>query len=229
MMEVLRARDPLQAGWVALLVLVLVALLGWINLVSPKKWRLLGGSLLALRMGRQTMRDELDLQDRTLVVLLVMAAGSIALFIHQFTVAVLGADPGWLHWARCFGLVTGAMVAQVLAVRLTAFLARTDAGLSEHLYTGLLLHIDLGIALLPLTAVTAWPHHVAWRLPVLWVALFLAAGLTLWRWFRAAAIGLGEGVPVRYIFVYLCTLEILPAIILGQHLIRSIPLDPTTP
>lgn len=229
MMEVLRARDPLQAGWVALLLLVLVALLGWINLVSPKKWRLLGGSLLALRLGRQTMRDELDLQDRTLVVLLLMAAASIALFIHQFTAAVLGADPGWLHWARCFGLVAGVMVAHVLAARLVAFLARTDAGLSEGLYTSLLLHIDLGIALLPVTAVVAWPHQVDWRIPVLWSALLLAGCLTLWRWFRAAAIGLGEGVPVRYIFVYLCTLEILPAVAVGQHLIRSIPLDPSTP
>jgi hypothetical protein len=229
MEEVLRATDPLQAGWVALLMLVLVALLGWINLVSPKKWRLLGGSLFAVRLGRQTMRDELDLQDRTLVVLLLMAAGSIALFLHQFTVAVLGSPTGWPHWVRWFGMVAGVMVLQVLAARVTTVLVRADTGLSEQLYTNLLLHIDLGIALLPFTAVAAWPHHLAWRTPVLWAAMVLTALFTAWRWLRAAAIGLGEGVPLRYIFIYLCTLEFLPASILGQRLLRSIALDPSTP
>ena len=45
----------------------------------------------------------------------------------------------------------------------------------------------------------------------------------------APAIGLAEGVPLRYIFIYLCALEILPVVILGQRLIRSVALASPTP
>lgn len=229
MEEVLRAADPLRAGWVAALVLALVAMLGWINLVSPKKWRLLGDAFRSLRLGRQTMRDDVDLQDRTLVVLLVMATASLGLFAHQFSVLLLGAAADAGHWAKCFGLVAGVLVALFLVNRATALLARADAGLTEHLYNTLLLLIVLGIALLPLLAVVAWPHQPAWRMPALWIALGLAALLMVWRWVRAAAIGLAEGVPLRYIFIYLCALEILPVVILGQRLIRSVALASPTP
>jgi hypothetical protein len=229
MEEVLRAVDPLRADWVALLVLALVGMLGWINLVSPKKWRLLGTSLVSLRLGRQTMRDDLDLQDRTLVVLLMMASASIALVVHQFAVLLLGGAPHAGHWAKCLGVVLLIVAALFMVNRLTAFLAMADVGLTEHLYGTLLLLIALGIALLPLAAVVAWPYQPGWRMFALWTALGITALFIGWRWVRAAVIGMAEGVPLRYIFVYLCALEILPVVILGQRLIRSVALASTTP
>ena len=35
----------------------------------------------------------------------------------------------------------------------------------------------------------------------------------LYRWFRAVLIGVGEGVPLRHVFLYLCTAEIVPVAI----------------
>ncbi len=83
MPETLRATDPLAGDWILLVILFVLGMLGWVNLVSPKKWRLITRSFFSFRLGRQSLRDELDVQDRTLIGLAVMASGTIALFAYQ--------------------------------------------------------------------------------------------------------------------------------------------------
>lgn len=238
MPETLRATDPLSGDWILLVMLVALGMLGWINLVSPKKWRLLTRSFFSFRLGRQSLRDELDLQDRTLIGLAIMATAAVALFGYQATVLVGHLPPGLGLWAKLFGLFLLVLVTQVLLVRLAGRLFQADGGLSEYLYTLLLLHVVLGVALLPVTASIAWPHDVTvapahaggmlWRIWGLRLGAALVALVTLFRWLRAAVLGLGEGVPLRYVFIYLCALEILPVALACQQVLRHLP-DPSHP
>lgn len=238
MPETLRATDPLAGDWILLVMLVALGMLGWINLVSPKKWRLLTRSFFSLRLGRQSLRDEWDLQDRTLIGLAVMASAALALFAYQFTVLVAHLPPGIGLWAKLFGAFLVLLVVQVLFVRLAGRLFLADGGLYEYLYTLLLLHVVLGVALLPVTASIAWPHDVTtaaarphdllWRVWGLRLGAGLVALVTVFRWLRAAVLGLGEGVPLRYVFIYLCALEILPVALACQQALRYLP-DPSHP
>ena len=230
MPETLLATDPLAGDWILLVMLAALGMLGWINLVSPKKWRLLTRSFFSFRLGRQSLRDELDLQDRTLIGLAVMASAAVALFGYQFTVLVGHLPPGIGLWAKLFGVFLLVLVAQVLLVRLAGRLFQADGGLSEYLYTLLLLHVVLGVALLPVTASIAWPHDVStsttrpdeilWRVWGVRLGAVLVALVTVFRWIRAAVLGLGEGVPLRYVFIYLCALEILPVALACQQALR---------
>ncbi len=228
MPEILRGTDPLAGDWILLVMLGALAMLGWINLVSPKKWRLLTRSFFSLRLGRQSLRDELDLQDRTLIGLAVMASAVIALFAYQIAVLEAHAAPGPGLWAELFGIALLILVLQVVLVRSAGRLFGVDNGLSEYLYTLLLLHVALGIALLPVTGTLAWPHQPIWRVWAIWIGLALVALVTAYRWLRAAVLGLGEGVPLRYIFIYLCALEILPVALACQQALRYLP-DPSHP
>lgn len=238
MPETLRATDPLAGDWILLVMLAALGMLGWINLVSPKKWRLLTRSFFSFRLGRQSLRDELDLQDRTLIGLAIMATAAVALFGYQFTVLVAHVPPGIGLWAKLFGAFLLLLVAQVLLVRMAGRLFNADRGLSEYLYTLLLLHVVLGVALLPVTASIAWPHEVAisavrpneilWRVWGLRVGAALVALVTVFRWIRATILGLGEGVPLRYVLIYLCALEILPVALACQQALRILP-DPSHP
>ena len=238
MPETLLATDPLAGDWILLVMLAALGMLGWINLVSPKKWRLLTRSFFSFRLGRQSLRDELDLQDRTLIGLAVMASAALALFGYQFTVLVAHLPPGIGLWAKLFGAFLLLLLVQVLLVRLASRLFQADGGLSEYLYTLLLLHVVLGVALLPVTASIAWPHDVTtsaarpdeilWRAWGLRFGLVLVALVTVFRWIRAAVLGLGEGVPLRYVFIYLCALEILPVVLACQLALRYLP-DPSHP
>ena len=90
-----------------------------------------------MRLGRQTLRDEVDLRDRTLVGLLVLAVAVLAMFGWQAErfppVARAWTYPEWL------GLVAAVVLVQLLVLAVLGGLLRTDGGLAEYLYTGLLL------------------------------------------------------------------------------------------
>lgn len=210
--------DALGADWTLLPLLVIIGSLGWIHLVSPKKWRLLVRSIFGMRLGKQSLRDDLDLQDRTLIVLLALASLSIALFGYQ--VAVMnGLSAGPPLWLRCLGIVVAVLLGNVLVVRITGFVFHGDGGLTEYLFTRLLFRVGLGIGLLPLVIMIAYPHQIAWRPWLMFGGLALVAALEVFRWLRALWIGLGNGVPLRYIFIYLCALEVLPAVLVVQLLL----------
>ncbi len=228
MEETLRATDPLAGDWILLVMLAALGMLGWINLVSPKKWRLLTRSFFSFRLGRQSLRDELDLQDRTLIGLAVMASAAVALFAYQFAVVKGHLPPGVGLWARIFGFTLLVLVVQVVLVRLAGGLFQVDGALAEYMYTIVLLQVVLGLCLLPISASIAWPHWMEWRTWGLWAGLGLAGLVTVLRWLRAAVLGLGEGVPLRYVFIYLCALEILPVSLACQAVLRLFP-DPIHP
>lgn len=222
-MDQLRPTDPLNADWTVLLLLICVGVLGWINLVSPKKWRLLSGSFFSFRLGRQSMRDDIDPQDRTLIMLVVMSSCVLALFLYEFGSLHAGVGTGLGHWSRMLVLCMAALLAQVLVLNGLRILFQGDGGLSEYLYTLLLMHVALGIVLLPITSVLAFPHDVEWRSWLAWAGLAIVVVVILLRWVRALIIGVGAGVPVRYIFLYLCALEILPVALLLQASERIVP------
>lgn len=218
-----RALDAFSADWIVLVLLVCVGTLGWINLVSPKKWRLITRSIFSFRLGRQSMRDDIDPQDRTLIAMVIMASAVIALFAFQFAVRldVVPANFGW--WARIFGSALGLLLLQVVLLRGMVLLFQGDGGLTEYTFTLLLLHVAVGIALLPVVGVMAYPHHIAWRAWAAWAGVGIVAAATVFRWLRALVVGVGSGVPVRYIFIYLCALEILPVALALHETQRALP------
>ena len=217
-----RAVDPLNAEWVTVVLLAVFALLAMTNLSSPRKWRLLAHAMFRMRLGRQALREEVDLQDRTLLGLLLAAAGIIALYAWQMLVQAGGGNevPTYLG---LIGIVAGVVITQSLLLRLVGGVLQVDHGLDEFLYTGLLLFILMGAVLLPITVVIA--YRVEWRSGALAVGAGLIGLLLLYRWVRGAWIGVGEGVSLRYIILYLCTAEILPVLLVlraSQHSITTL-------
>lgn len=216
-----RAVDPLNAEWVTVVLLAVFALLATTNLSSPRKWRLLTHAMFRMRLGRQALRDEVDLQDRTLLGLLLAAAGITALYAWQMLVVTGGDEvPTYLG---LIGIVAGVLIAQSALLRVVGGVLQVDHGLDEFLYTGLLLFILMGAVLLPITVIIA--YHVEWRTGALAVGAVLIGLLFLFRWVRGAWIGVGEGISLRYIILYLCTAEILPVLLVlraSQHPITTL-------
>jgi hypothetical protein len=218
-MDLLRPLDPLNAEWVTLLLLIAFFMLAVINMNSPRKWRLLSQAMFRKRLGRQALREEVDLRDRTFVVLLLVAVAVLALFIWQLvtfaTAAVPPAFPAILVGALAL------VAAQAMLVWLLGALVKADGGLLEHLYSGLLLFILAGVLLLPLVVLIA--YRPEWRAPLFWTGMVVLVSSLLFRWLRAIWIGSGEGVPARYIIIYLCGAEILPLLLLIHALRPSFP------
>lgn len=212
--DALRANDPLNAEWVTIVLVLALALLALINVSAPRKWGVLAQALFRLRLGRQVLRDEVDLRDRALWGLLLPAVSVLALFAWQLDTLWWGAVAhGYVEW---LGLVVLVIGAQLL---LNAALARIidDRGvLMEHSYTGLLLHVLAGMLLFPVVALLA--YRAEWRMEVGWAGVGLLGLLLLYRWFRGGWLGLSEGASGHHILLYLCAAEVLPALLLVSSL-----------
>ena len=206
----LRAIDPLNAEWVTIVLLIVVLVLALTNVSSPRKWRLLAQATFRMRLGRQTLRDEVDLRDRTLVGLLLLAVAVLAMFGWQAD-TLSAAGPG-MTYPEWLGLVAAVVLVQLLVLGVLGALVNTDGGVSEYTYTGLLLFVLAGLVLLPVVAVTA--YRAEWRSEGLLVGTLLLVVLLLYRWVRGGWVGWGVGTPLRHIIIYLCAAEILPVLLL---------------
>lgn len=218
----LRGNDPFAAEWATGVFISCLLILATINLGSPRKWRVLRQAALRLRLGRQILRDEVDTSDRNLIGLLGVATASTAMLLWQasMTLMPMYAPEYWLVFVGLGAL----LVLQALALKITSALARSDGGITEYLYTGTLLYAAVGIALLPIVVLAA--YQPAWRGAMLGAGLILSSAGLLYRWVRGAWVGLGEGVPLRYIFIYLCAAEMLPLALALHHLWNSQPPAP---
>ena len=206
----LRAIDPLNAEWVTIVLLGVVIVLTLTNVSSPRKWRLLAQALFRMRLGRQALREEVDLRDRILLGLLVLALAVLALFGWQAdTLYAAGPGYGYLQWT---GLLAGVVVGQSVVVGALGWLLGRGGGLTEHLYTGLLLYVLGGLLILPVVAPVA--YRVEWRPEAVLVGSIALGVLLVFRWLRGLSVGLGEGAPVRHILLYLCAAEIMPVLLL---------------
>lgn len=211
--------DPLSADWATGVFLSCLLIMATVNVGSPRKWRVLRQAAFRIRLGRQVLREEVDTRDRNVIGLLAVSVAAMAMLLWQSSVS-LGTSPAGLSYLQVFGAVALALLAQALVLRLVSFLVKADAGITEYVYTGALLHAAVGIATLPLAALAAYRPE--------WRAVLLPAGLALiglglvYRWVRCAWIGLGEGVPFRYVLLYLCGAEIAP-LALALNALRSSP------
>ncbi|HPF90480.1 MAG TPA: DUF4271 domain-containing protein [Flavobacteriales bacterium] len=210
----LRSTDLLSAEWVTFLLLLLLTLMAVIQFGSPRKWRSLGRSMFSMRLGRQALREEMDLQDRSFLGLLFIGGALLALFAWQALVL-----HGWTGtYATLLGLVLVVVLGHYVLLRLLGAMLRIDAGMQEYIYTGFLLFILAGPVLLPLVVGIA--YRPEWRSGTVAVGVVLLGLLLVYRWLRGVWIGLGEGVPLRYIILYFCAAELMP-VLLAVHAWRG--------
>jgi Domain of unknown function (DUF4271) len=221
-----RVHDVLSEGWVGLVLLSAIIVLAWTNVRARKKWALLRDGVFRLRLGQQTMRDDISLRDRGLIALIAAALALVGLFIHQTMVHTGGLTSGLSAFFPILSAVVGVTVAQALIIRLTSWFFKMDPGLGEYLYTSLLLTAAFGLALLPLTLLVA--YQPATRNIAIFAGVVMLLAMLLYRWFRAVVIGLGQGVGPGNIFLYICASEILPAALAVQAIAQQaqLPSDP---
>jgi hypothetical protein len=218
-----RPTDPLSGEWLLLFVLSAIAVLAWVRSLSPRKWKLVWESVFRMRLGRQTMREDLNLRDRTLIALVAVASVCTGLFLLQ--VAAWGgvAHIGWLAALEAMVAVFVITGLQLLLLRAIGFLFQGDGGIEEYGFTLVLLLIGCGLMLLPLVVLFAYRPTLRTLLAV--AGLLLVGAMLVWRWVRAWRIASGSGTSSGYALLYICALEILPFALLLNSLRATLPTD----
>ncbi|MFN8699315.1 MAG: DUF4271 domain-containing protein [Flavobacteriales bacterium] len=211
--ELLLAED-----WMFFVFLICILLITWSRLSEPGQLRRMVNSAFNIRLMRQEMREETQHRITRIIYLTVFSlmsgmciyaavritAPNMTLVIHPVLFFLgLSASVGLIYLGKSF------------VVRLVSHVAAGDFSLSEYLYSLLHLNQVSGILLLPVMLVVVYSSQKTASAALTGAAAILGLML-LYRWSRGVTSALSNGVPLFYIFFYLCTLEILPLLVIAK-------------
>lgn len=159
-------------------------------------------------------REESPLTSRVSVFLILNYLLMAALFIWQASGVVLSEfpPPSTIMWIAL--VILSVYVVKIIVIRIMGFIFEMREAAQEYIYNVVLFNKTVGLILFPVTLCLAYAR----QLEPEWLVI---AGLVSWgiiliyRFIRLSWIGLsGRGVSFLYIILYLCTLEILPFVVI---------------
>jgi hypothetical protein len=165
-------------------------------------------------------REESALSSRVSLFLILNFLMMASLFIWQLF-GVLFTNyppPSAILWIGL--IILGIYLVKIIGIRILGFIFEMKEAAQEYIYNVVLFNKTVGLILFPVTLCLAYAR----QLPPIWL---IYGGLTAWaiiliyRFVRLSWIGISErGVSFLYIILYLCTLEILPFVVIIKVLIR---------
>jgi hypothetical protein len=211
-----------QPDWIVGLLLFCFVLLAWAQVFYRRRLRLILMAPFSKRFLSQLVREGDLFSER-----ISLAGGLIyllttSLFLYQVYELMIvkdyrGIPGGWLYFIILAAALCGFWILKVGLIRFLSFIFRTRATSNEYLLNILIFNILSGLALLPLLV----------------FAIYLKSGLFLifcmisfaiffvFRFFRGFLIGISiTKFSYVFLFVYLCSLEILPLVVLMKVVLK---------
>ena len=145
----------------------------------------------------------------------------LALFSYQFISDYkinFGLKQSFMVYLACLGIVLGYFTAKRLVYQLIGVLTESRQEIQEYLFNIKIYNRVLGLLLLPVTAIIAFVPMGRIE-PLLFSGLLIIAILYLFSIIRGSKIFLKKHFSISYLILYLCTLEILPLILIYNLLL----------
>ena len=197
--------------WVFWLLLAGFAILTTTRYYHEKRLKLLGSAIFKRSTAVQLIRESPVYAHRSFFPLLSIFIISMTLFIYQ---AVEVFSPGssdgiktFFLFAEFLGIYIGYSLLKIFSIWLISITFKNPETAREYIQNILIYNLVLGILLLPLLLLIIYTYHELF--------IYLAAGIAILimclRFIRGIAIGLSDPkFSLFHLFLYLCTLEILP-------------------
>lgn len=207
-----------EYDWLTILLLVCVAILAWIRFYYTRRLRQLFRAVYARHHVNQLVRDgNLSSERISFGLGLILVTGASTL-LFKLTGGNLNELLGIKSPFFAFMVIAAALsllwMLKLRVIKGLGSLFRTRQAADEYLLTNVLFNITAGL--------TAFPFIIAWHFSQLQVLLYLILAIFLiaaaMRMLRNISIGLSvQSFSVVYLFLYLCTLEILPFLFVYKY------------
>ncbi len=214
------APEHIGGTWIHALMFSSFTMLVILRVFDFKRLLLLFQGFVRASSVSQTYREESALTSRVSVFLLVNFLLLGGVFTWQTLGVLFGSypEPSAVLWISLAMLCM--YVIKIVGVRVLGFIFEMREAAQEYIYNIVLFNKTIGLVLFPITLCLAYAR----QLPP---GGLVAIGLSFWglvliyRFVRLSWIGLSvRGVSFLYIFLYLCTLEILPFVVIIKVLIQ---------
>jgi hypothetical protein len=198
-------------NWIFWILLAGFSILTMTRYYHSKRLKLLGSALFKRSAELQLIRESPVYSHRSFFPLLSIYVISLILLIQQsMEITSPGSGEG-ISSLLGFGMFLGFYIAfsllKIFIIWLTGITFKNTETAKEYIQNILIYNLALGILLLPLLLLIIYSYHELF--------IYIAGGLALimmgLRFIRGIAIGLSDSkFSLIHLFLYLCTLEILP-------------------
>ena len=223
-MEVI-TRDTYIFGnsWIIITLLCCLALLAYVHKTYPARFGKLFRATFNERITRQVMREEMVFSHRASLILMLIAGISASLNLTILYAYLTEEAPRIDYFGLILLAFTAAYFLRQGARSLLNLLLGSKSGLTEFNFVSSLIYKVLGLILLPLAILSSLVEKraVAVFLSLCLLSFILAA---LFRWYRAWRIGRFAGGALYHLMIYLCTLEILPLLVVVKGVMQGSPI-----
>jgi len=193
-----------------------------VKVYSPRKLKQMFNAFIKPAALSQLLREEYAFSNRSSVLLLILSLLVLPLFAYQAG-GYLGANSvlyhfihtrGILAYLLLMGFVFSIYFIKILTIKFLGFTLAIKGADGEYIYTILLFNKVAGLIMFPLVLLVAFARQLNTAYS-LYTGLGILIILLIYRSLRLIQIGLSSsGVSVLYLFLYLCTLEIMPFVVL---------------
>jgi hypothetical protein len=217
--------SPIKTGtesWQIIILVIAVLLLGMVKAYSNNRYRSGLKALVNYGVAQETTREEQVFFHRSNMLLTLGYILTLSLFIYQVKWFALGNSIEPEGFSSFLIVVAGIILVYLVKyifAKLLLFIFNDATIAPEYTFNVSLYNNLLGVVLIPLLCVnyfTAFPFQSL----LIFIALPLALLVLVLRLIRLFVIGRARGVLYVYIFLYICTLEILPLVVLYRIFVR---------
>lgn len=204
--------------WIPGTLLLSFVLIVYLRVFDWRRFSQLLGGFLRMASVSQFYREEFSLTNRVSFLLMVNFLLTGALFLFQTMTFFSGSAGG--GGVIIFGLMAAALLViyfvKLVALRMAGVIFQVKELATEYGYNVLLFNKTLGLVLFPVAALLAFAVQIRadW---LVWIGLVAWSIVLIYRILRGVLLAMQvSGISAINLFLYLCTLEILPFIVLTK-------------
>lgn len=223
--EVLYDPSPLKTGtesWQVIILVIAVLMLGIARAFSNNRYKLGLKALINYGVAQEITREEQVFFHRSNVLLSIAHTLTLSLFLYQIKRMVLNetSEPeGFNSFLVIVGGIVIIYLVKYIFSKVLLFIFNDTASTSEYIFNISLYNNLLGVILIPILCVNYFTVF-SFQPFLFYVVVPLGLLVFLFRLIRLFSIGRSRGVLYVYIFLYICTLEILPLVVLYRIFVR---------
>jgi len=216
---------PLKTGtesWQVLILVIAVLLLGMVKAFSNNRYKLGLKALFKYSVAQEITREEHVFFHRSNVLLTFVYLFTLSLILYQLKRMVLNESSlpeGLTSFFVILGGVIILYISKFLFSKMLLFVFNDTTSASEYIFNVSLYNNLMGVLLIPILCITYFTAFLFQPLLV-YIVIPLALLVFLLRLIRLFLIGRSIELLYVYIFLYICTLEILPLVVLYRIFVR---------
>jgi hypothetical protein len=209
------ARIARENDWLTALFMICLILITWIRYYNFRRIKQLFKAVAGRHNVNQLVRDGNLVEERITPGLVIIYISGLAVIIYELGLKTFNISQGltkpWLVFLTIFAGIGFLWFIKLMTIKFTGIIFRTRQDTSELILTNLIFNGATGIVIFPFVVAGYYSGN---PLLIKIAAVILLTGMAF-RFFRSLLIGLSaQTFSVIYLFLYLCTLEILPLLIL---------------